>query len=137
MHPISRILCGVYDSLRDAGEVQFPLHQSHKDALDTVVKTVEAAYFGPARFATPQDQAAAYFYHLIKKHPVPDGNKRLAVLWVQIFCNALDVAIRPEASLDVLAVAVSRSRGDRYPDHVLIPVIKELLFGDSARPHGA
>jgi hypothetical protein len=47
---ISALLCEAYDRLFASGEVQFPLHERQQAAIDTVVKTVKASYFGYVRF---------------------------------------------------------------------------------------
>lgn len=108
MHPISESLCRVYNGLYARGEVAFPLHRVQEENIDAVVKTVEARYFGITRYAELRTRAAAYFCYLIKDHPVTDGNKRLAVLWLQVYCEALGLEIDPVWSLDSLAVAIER-----------------------------
>jgi fido (protein-threonine AMPylation protein) len=78
---------GHYDRLFAGGEVQFPLHEKQRAAIDTIVKTVNASYFGIIRFPTPEKRAVAYLCYIIKNHPVTDGNKRLAVLWFEVYCE--------------------------------------------------
>jgi hypothetical protein len=54
MHPISALLCEAYDRLFAEGEVRFPLYEKQRAAIDTIVKTVNASYFGFVRFPTTQ-----------------------------------------------------------------------------------
>jgi hypothetical protein len=109
MHPISALLCEAYDSLRAAGEVSFPLHNKQRIALDAVVKTVNASYFGFVRFPRAEERAAAYLCYIIKSHPVTDGNKRLAVLWFEVYCDVQKLRPRLTTSLDRLAIAIEHS----------------------------
>ena len=129
LHPISETLCKVYNSFVRKGEVSFPLHDLQIQKIDSIVKTVHASYFGPARFKTREEKAAAYFCLIIKGHPVVDGNKRLAVVWLEIFCDAFELPISLSSSLtlDVLAVSVEKSKLDH---HTLIQFVKDILFNN-------
>lgn len=132
LHPISEILCETYKILLRKGEVSFTLHDSHIYRIDSIVKTVNASYFGFPRFNGLEEKAAAYFCLIIKGHPVTDGNKRLAVLWLEIFTESMNIPIRlpSHITLDVLAVAVEQAKFDH---HRLIEIIKDLLFGKGER----
>jgi hypothetical protein len=109
MHPISALLCEAYDRLFAGGEVQFPLHEKQRSAIDTIVKTVNASYFGIVRFPTPEQRAVAYLCYIIKNHPVTDGNKRLAVLWFEVYCEVQGLRPRQDVALDQLAIAIERA----------------------------
>lgn len=109
MHPISGLLCEAYDRLFAEGEVQFPLYEKQRAAIDTIVKTVNASYFGIIRFPTPEMRAVAYFYYIIKNHPVTDGNKRLAVLWFEVYCEVQGLHPRDDVALDQLAIAIEKT----------------------------
>jgi prophage maintenance system killer protein len=106
MHPTSKILCEAYKALCKAEGITFTLQERQKEALDSIVKTVNAGYFGIEMYPTQEDRAAAYFCHIIKRHAVTDGNKRLAVLWTDIYSNALNLPLNPKVPFDELAVAV-------------------------------
>ena len=125
MHPISALLCEVYDRLLAAGQVRFPLYEKQRSALDTIVKTVNARYFGVVRYPAPEQQAVAYFCYIIKNHPVTDGNKRLAVLWLEVYCEAQGLHPRQDVPLDLLAIAVEKSAGPT--DEILGSALK-ILF---------
>jgi len=127
LHRISELLCEAYNSLLRKGEVSFPLHDSHIDKIDSIVKTIHSSYFGVQRFKTAEEKAAAYFCLIIKGHPVTDGNKRLALLWFQIFCESFGIAaqVSPFIALDILAVAVEQAKLDHYS---LIELTKRILF---------
>ena len=93
LHPTSEILVNVYNLLVEQKEVSFPIYDRQIFALDSIVKTINAEYFGFVRFLTNEDKAAAYFCYIIKNHPVTDGNKRLAVLWLDVFANSLELKL--------------------------------------------
>lgn len=84
------------------------LQDAQIDKIDAIVGTIEGKWFGYSHFDTEEKKAAAYFCFIIKDHPLVDGNKRLAVLWLQIFCDVMKLQIKlPEQmTLDKLAVSV-------------------------------
>ena len=126
LHPTSEILVSTYNVLSERKEVSFPLYDRQILALDSVVKTVNAEYFGFLRFSTNEDKAAAYFCLIIKNHPVTDGNKRLAILWLDIFSNSLELTIDKDIKLDELAVGVEQEKSIEMDK--LIQTIKKILF---------
>lgn len=125
----SRILCEAYNLLLSKGEVLFPIEDSHADKLDIIVKTIEGSYFNVNRFDTPEKRAAGYFCLLIKDHPMTDGNKRLAVLWLEVFCDilGLTISLPPDLTLDTLAVTVVNT-SDMDMDQ-LYETVRVILFG--------
>jgi len=125
MHQISELLCETYGELYRRGQVQFPLHDEHREAIDSVVKTVNANYFGVQRFSAPVDRAVAYLCLIIKDHPVTDGNKRLAVLWFRIYCDIRKLKPNPSVAWDELAVAIEQSE---LKTDQLMGGIKFVLF---------
>lgn len=131
LHPISELLCAAYSALLQKGEVTFPLHDEQRKNIDSVVKTVLAAYYGAPRYPSPEAQAAAYFYFLIKNHPLTDGNKRLAVLWLDVFCaaNGIEIKLPDGVTLDQFAVAVEAMDGSH---HEALVITRQLLFGVQA-----
>lgn len=128
MHPISKVLCEAYRKLHEKGQVAFPLHKKQQDAIDGVVKTVNATYFDIERFSSPEDKAVAYLCFIIKNHPVTDGNKRLSILWFQVYCDVhnLDPDITTYGGLDILAVSIEKSDLEM---ETLIEIVKSILFG--------
>jgi len=130
MHPICKKLISVFEiALYQKKQVSFPLGDIHKDRLNTVVKTVYAEYYGTERFPTPQQKACAFFYLIIKDHPLTDGNKRLAVIWLEVFCFENDISLDSEdqTPLDALAVAVERTN---LPLDDAIESISQFLLWD-------
>jgi prophage maintenance system killer protein len=85
------------------------LYEKQRAAIDTIVKTVNASYFGIVRFPTPERRAVAYLCYIIKNHPVTDGNKRLAVLWFEVYCEVQGLHPRPDVPLDQLAIAIEKT----------------------------
>lgn len=126
LHEASVLLCEVYNFLLNQGEVVFPLLDSQIESIDSITKTVYANYFGFERFPTNEDKATAFFCLIIKDHPVTDGNKRMAVMWLAIFCAVTDLIINPKIYLDVLAVSIENMK-DMTNDE-LFASVKELLF---------
>lgn len=108
---ILSLLCSLYNKLYEEGKVAFPLAQMNLDKLESVVKTIEADYFGSERFPNSAQKAGAYFTLLIKSHSVSDGNKRLAVLFLEAFCQIKDLRVNTERQpkLDELAVSVAKT----------------------------
>ncbi len=127
MHPISELLCDAYSELYKQNQVKFPLYEEQKVAIDSVVKTVHATYFGFERYPTPIDKAVAYLCLIIKDHVVTDGNKRLAILWFRIYCvvNKLEV-INPDPKLDVLAVAIEKEK-ELSLDKIM-ELVRKIIF---------
>ena len=128
LHPISEILCRIYNLLYEKKEVFFVLQDIQIEKLDTIVKTVYGTWFGINRFPADKDKAVALFCLIIKDHPVADGNKRLAVMCLESFCEAhklnMDLSRLP---LDVLAVSVEQTK-DMDNDQ-LFGLVKLILFG--------
>ena len=127
MHPISEVLFSVYEELHRRSQVAFPLIEKHKHNLDSIVKTVNANYFGVHVYPTSEERACMYFYLILKNHPVTDGNKRLSVLWFQLYCDTQNLRPNYTAySLDKLAVALLESSPDERKEILLL--LKDLLF---------
>ncbi|MBI2482466.1 MAG: Fic family protein [Candidatus Vogelbacteria bacterium] len=96
------------------------------DKIDSIVKTVNATHFGIQRFSSHQDRAAAYFCYIIKDHPVTDGNKRLATLWLEVYTQVYELKIKDRMSLDELAVSIEADKNTDLYD--LIELTKKILF---------
>ena len=112
MHPISELLCRAYNDLAARDGIEFPLGVVHARRIDTIVKTVYGTFYGRERYPTDATKAAAFFYYIIKNHPLTDGNKRLAVLWLEILSNVHGLVPRIEGrtGLDELAISVENSQ---------------------------
>jgi hypothetical protein len=80
---ISALLCETYDRLFAGGEVQFPLYDKQRAAIDTIVKTVNASYFGIVRFHTLQ--------------------------WFEVYCQVQGLRPRKDIALDQLAISIEKS----------------------------
>lgn len=130
LHPISEALRELYQVLVDKGQVSFGFHAEQMRKLDSVVKTVNAQYWGVEPYPTAEDKAAAYFVFLIKDHPFTDGNKRMAVFFLEVFCSVsgLVLSLPPDTALDQIAVSVEKG-GEA---HLMVPDVKRVLFGKDA-----
>ena len=127
MHPISEILFRVYEVLYSRGQVSFLLTQQNKDAVDSVVKTVNSEYFGLHRYPSKEDRAVAYLCLLIKRHALTDGNKRTALLWFDIYCDVEGLhPNEPDFGYDALAVTIESVPPDEIED--FMATVKDLLF---------
>lgn len=126
MHPTSKKLCEAYKKLHKEGHVAFPLGERHKKNIDSIAKTVESRFFGVQRFRTPEQKAVAYLYLLIKNHPVTDGNKRLAVLWFEVFCTKHNLQPNlAQYSLDEYAIAIEQSLLEMES---ILKLLEDILF---------
>lgn len=126
LHEISEVLCRAYNTLVDNGQVNFKLHDEQIEKLDSIVKTVYSDYFGFVRFPTHEDRAAAFFCLIIKNHPVTDGNKRLATVWLEIYTVSNSIKINSETPIDILAVSVENEKTLNMEE--LIETMKFILF---------
>jgi hypothetical protein len=127
LHQDSKHLVEVYNILFERKEVSFSLHDSQIFNLDSIAKTVHSQYFGVIRFPSYEEQASAYFCLIIKNHPVTDGNKRLAVLWLEVFSRALKLNLKSRITLDILAVAVEKEKTMDLDS--IINIVRKALFG--------
>ena len=58
--------------------------------LEAVLGIPETEVFGKKVHNTTIDQAACYFYYIIKNHPFLNGNKRIAVISCYVFLRLND-----------------------------------------------
>ena len=126
LHEISSLLCQAYNELIENNQVSFPLYDEQVFKIDTVVKTVYASYFGFVPYPTEKDRAAAFFCLIIKDHVVTDGNKSLATIWLEIYCNSFSLKIKDGVLIDQLAVSVEAEKDLSLQK--LVQVVKTVLF---------
>lgn len=127
MHPISKTLCETYKSLIEKGQVSFPLTKENMAKIDSAVKTVEQDYYGLQKYNAPGKKAAAFLYYIINDHVVTDGNKRLAVLWLDAYVKekGLKITVAQNIGLDNLALSVERTK---LSNDKAIEKIERILF---------
>lgn len=128
MHPISKILCSLYDFLRQKGEISFDIGEKHRKDIDSIVKTVNSSYFGYERFSSYQERACAYFYFIIKDHALPDGNKRLAVLFFEIYTQAAELEIKLLHGLTLDQIAISVEQEKKLSVDEIIKILQKIFF---------
>jgi prophage maintenance system killer protein len=68
-----------------------------------------------------------YLCYIIKNHPLTDGNKRLAVLWFEVYCEAQGLQPRQDVPLDLLAIAIEKASASMED---LLDVTYQILFQD-------
>ena len=81
---------------------------SRLDALDSAPHAPQAEYGGVEFYPEFVDKAAVLAVRLARNHPLPDGNKRLAWLALNMFCELNDHALSAtvdDAVETMLAVA--------------------------------
>ncbi len=129
LHPFSLALLSVYNKLLKSGEVCFAAHDHQIEKLDTIVNTVEGTVYGVEKFPSPESKVSAYFCFIIKDHPMTDGNKRLAVLWLQIMCDILGLEITG-VHLDILAVTVATFELSTYELSMneFVEIVRKRIF---------
>ncbi len=127
-HPISEALARVYGKMYEVGEVKLPIYETHIDSLETIVKNVNAEYYGYKLYPTAYDKASAYFCFIIKNHPMADGNKRLAVLWLDIFCQICKLKINLPSGLELDVLAVSVENEKSMSIRMLVKEVRNILF---------
>jgi death on curing protein len=128
LHSTSILLCEAYNNLYENREVAFPLHDEHIDKIDSLVKTIEGTWFGVSNYPTHKDKAAAFFCFIIKDHPVTDGNKRLSVLWLSVYCKALNIAINLPENITLDEIAVSIEKEKEMSMKSLTNLVRIILF---------
>jgi len=76
--------------------------------LESAVAMPRATFDGEALHPTPFEAAAAYLFHLARKHPFVDGNKRIALAAALVFLWLNGWRIEADdASLTGLVVGVA------------------------------
>ncbi len=126
--PTSSDVCKIYNLLYSRGLVSFPIPVEAEHKIESIIATVEQAYFDVQRYATIEEKAVAYLYFLIKDHPFVDGNKRTAVTFFLVYCsfNNLNPSSQ-DFTLDQLAVYIERRKDEDVL--LIIQLIAMLLFG--------
>ncbi len=66
------------------------------DHADSAINAPFASFGGTEAYPDLVDQAAVLITHLARNHPLPDGNKRAALLLMARFLHANGRAWRPE-----------------------------------------
>lgn len=130
LQEISKKLCEAYNTLYLNHEVSFELGDVHADNLDRIVKTIEGTWFGFSHFNSYEKKATGYFCYIIRNHPVLDGNKRLAVLWLQGYCDEhnLKLGLPNGMNLDDLAVSVVEAK--ELDNETTLFLVRSILFGN-------
>jgi death-on-curing protein len=84
--------------------------------LESALAMPEATFSGEELHPSLSEKAAAYLFHLVKKHPFVHGNKRVGLAVALAFLGINDVSIvATDESLVELVLGVAESRYDK-PD---------------------
>ncbi len=62
------------------------------------------------------DKAAVLGWHLVKNHPLPDGNKRCAFVAMVVFLMLNDIQWSTPATVDAVETMLAVAAGDRDVD---------------------
>lgn len=118
-HMCHRIAVAVFDTAEDPIA---PFRERTLSLLDSALQLPRAAFGGVDMYVSLEEKTAALFYSLIKNHPFPNGNKRIAVaaLLVFLYINDQWVGATPQEMYD-LAIVVAASKPEDRQD-VLVHV---------------
>jgi prophage maintenance system killer protein len=123
----SENICNIYRLLYSHGYVSFPLEECAIDKIDSLVSSINSAYFGQAIYKSNEEKAVAYLYFIIKNHVFVDGNKRTASLAFSILCDLNDLVPKyADFTLDEIVVLLEQYNGSGHQQ--LIESVAELLF---------
>lgn len=100
------------------------LSQENIYNIETCLKTPFQTFSGKQLYKGFSKKAAILFYLLIKNHPLPNGNKRMAVLTLVYFCskNGRNFQV-DENKLYKLALDTANSSEKNQ----ILPVIENLI----------
>lgn len=109
-----RIAVAVFDTTEDPIA---PFHERTLSLLDSALQLPRATFASKELYPTLEVKAAALFYSLIKNHPFPNGNKRIAVaaLLVFLYINDCWVDVSPQ-ELYEQAIAIAVSERDQHEE---------------------
>lgn len=109
-----------------AAEIGRPLRATPQPLTDCRLAVVEAALAGPAQtfdgsdlYPTLPSKAAVLTYAVVKGHPCPDGNKRLALILTSAFLRKNGHVIDADDSEKEHIVRVTAESSPLRRDHVL------------------
>lgn len=124
----SKNICEIYNLLRSSHLVSFSLTSDAEHKIESLVSSINSAYFGAAVYPSLEEKSVAYLWFLIKNHPFTDGNKRTACLAFSVICsiNNLQPNYR-DFSLDELAVFIEQYKPDGH--QTAIRLLAGMLFG--------
>jgi death-on-curing family protein len=96
--------------------------------LESCLEMPRLSFEGEMLYPTLEDQAAFFFYLLIKNHPFLNGNKRIAVtaLFVVLFLNGKWLSIE-QNSLYQLTVRVASSEA-KAKDAIIAEITKLIRY---------
>lgn len=123
-HMCHRIAVAVFDTTEDP---IVPFHERTLSLLDAALQLPRATFGSMEMYGSLEEKAATMFYSLIKNHPFPNGNKRIAVaaLLVFLYINEQWVTANPQ-ELYELAIAVATS--DPAHRHDVLVRIRDVLM---------
>lgn len=106
-----RIAVAVFDTTEDPIA---PFHERTLSLLDSALQLPRATFANDELYPTLEAKVATLFYSLIKNHPFPNGNKRIAVaaLLVFLFINDCWIDASPE-ELYEQAIAIATSEREQ------------------------
>ncbi len=119
-------MCLVYEVLVKNKEVPFHLYKEAIHKVESLVSSINSAYFGNEIYKTAEEKAVAYFYFIIKNHPFIDGNKRTATLVFYTLCEINGLKRNPEIDLDAVAIFIEKSKEQEYQS--FIGTLSKILF---------
>lgn len=108
-------LCNdIYDTFRN--ELSFseplkPFQTRYEGKLEGILGAVQQTFAGDLLYPTILDVAVAYYCKICRQHPFENGNKRMCVLYTDVFLQLNDIElVLPHEDMYVLATFVADTR---------------------------
>lgn len=109
-----------------------PAFETHKiQELDSALNLPKQTFGGKDLYDTLFDKAAALLYSLIKNHPFPNGNKRIATIFLMVFMEINSYRIKMEKSVDLAELVISVANSNPSDREEIIKKINNWLEQNS------
>lgn len=125
-----KIIYEVFREKQDFSEPLSPFNERLPGKLESILGSIAQTYDGKFLYPTVLDAASGYLFKIICEHPFYNGNKRVAILFIDIFLylNGIDLTL-PHQDLYHLATIIARSSEEKvYNEAHLREVCKKLII---------
>jgi death-on-curing family protein len=114
-----------------------PFSDKYEGRLESVLGSVQASFDGKLFYPEIGDVAAVYLVKLNIRHPFVNGNKRLSVLFTDIFLLMNDIDLRiPYTDMFNLAAEIAKRYELGSKEDDLIEVSKKIIHDFSHELNG-
>jgi len=107
-----------------------PFNDRFPGKLESILGSISQTYGGDYLYPSVLDAAAGYLFRLICEHPFYNGNKRVAILFTDIFLyiNGLELLF-PYQDLYILSTMIAKaSEEKKYKESKLRALCKQILI---------